>query len=140
MTQYISHQGRVEHINDGHIQVRICQTSACASCVAKNLCNSSESKEKIIDVYVNKTSEYNIGDEVILLGSLSMGFSAVLWAYVVPLFVLVISLLFLVSYTDNEALGAIGALVFLTIYYGILYLKRNALSKKFSFTIKHINK
>ena len=58
MGQYITHQGRVESINEKHIKVRITQTSACASCEAKKLCNSSESKEKLIDIYADKANNY----------------------------------------------------------------------------------
>ena len=49
MSDIIEHQGTVESIVGSHIRVRIVQTSACATCAAHKFCNSSESKEKMID-------------------------------------------------------------------------------------------
>ena len=51
MSDLIKHQGIVEKVDGMHVKVRIVQTSACSSCSAKGLCNASESKEKLIDVY-----------------------------------------------------------------------------------------
>ena len=51
MADIIKHRGIVEKVDGAHITVRIVQTSACAACSAKGLCNASESKEKQIDVY-----------------------------------------------------------------------------------------
>ena len=50
MADTIRHQGIVENINGTHLQVRIVQTSACASCSIKGHCSSADTKEKLIDV------------------------------------------------------------------------------------------
>ena len=140
MGQNISHKGIVETINEKHIQVRICQTSACSSCVAKKLCNSSESKEKLIDIFCHDTSSYTVGEEVMVVGTVSMGLGAVLWAYVIPLIVLIVALVIAIELTGSEPMGAIIAFGTLTVYYLILLCNRNRLNKKFSFNIKHLNK
>ena len=84
MADIIKHRGIVEKVDGMHITVRIVQTSACAACSAKGLCNASESKEKQIDVYEVNPS-YQIGEEVVLCGTTSMGMRAVLLAFGVPL-------------------------------------------------------
>ena len=139
MAQNISHNGIVEKINGKHILVRICQTSACSSCVAKKLCNSSESKEKTIDIYCENPSAYTIGEEVIIVGTIGMGMSAVLWAYVIPLLLLIIALSLSIFFIHSEPLSALIAVIVLFIYYLSLYFNRNRLSKKFSFNIKPLN-
>ena len=91
MADIIKHRGIVEKVDGTHITVRIVQTSACAACSAKGLCNASESKEKQIDVYEVNPS-YQIGEEVVLCGTTSMGMRAVLLAFGVPLLIVMIAL------------------------------------------------
>ena len=61
MADIIKHRGIVEKVEGSHVVVRIVQTSACAACSAKGLCNASESKEKQIDVY-EVNAPYRLGE------------------------------------------------------------------------------
>ncbi len=136
MTDNIEHSGTVEHINGRHIQVRIVQKSACSACAAKSLCHSSESKEKIIDVY-DSDADVRVGDEVTVYGTVSMGLQAVVLAFVVPFVVLIVALF--VAYlatSGNELLSGIVAMLTVIPYYIVLYFMRGKLTRKFSFTIK----
>jgi len=140
MSDIIQHQGTVESIDSSHIRVRIVQTSACASCVAHKYCNSSESKEKMIDVYTKEADRYAVGQSVNVYGTTSMGMRAVLWAFGVPFVVLVAVLYASFMLTGgNEPLSALWALGALVVYYLILYMCRDKMKKKFVFTIKSIN-
>ena len=136
MADKIKHRGIVEKIEGSHVVVRIVQTSACAACNAKGLCNASESKEKQIDVYEVNAS-YQIGEEVILCGSTSMGMRAVVLAFGVPVLILLAALFITMQVTDDDALlSSIIALVAVIPYYLIIYLMRNKLNKTFSFVIE----
>jgi positive regulator of sigma E activity len=55
----IKHDGIVIAVNgDGTVRVRIVQTSACASCKAKAMCASAESKEKeILALFVGEEAK-----------------------------------------------------------------------------------
>ena len=136
MADIIKHRGIVEKIDGSHIVVRIVQTSACSACSAKGLCNASESKEKQIDVYeVNPA--YRIGEEVILCGTTSMGMKAVLLAFGIPVFLLLVTLFVTMRVTDGDALlSAIVALVAVVPYYAVLYLMKDKMNKTFSFVIE----
>lgn len=136
MADLIKHRGIVEKIDGSHIVVRIVQTSACSACSAKGLCNASESKEKQIDVYeVNPA--YRIGEEVILCGTTSMGMKAVLLAFGIPVFLLLVVLFVTMRVTDGDALlSAIVALVAVVPYYAVLYLMKDKMNKTFSFVIE----
>ena len=136
MADIIKHRGIVEKIDGSHIVVRIVQTSACSACSAKGLCNASESKEKQIDVYeVNPA--YRIGEEVILCGTTSMGMKAVLLAFGIPVFLLLVALFVTMRVTDGDALlSAIVALVAVVPYYAVLYLMKDKMNKTFSFVIE----
>ena len=139
MTDIIKHRGIVENIKGSHVQVRITQTSACSACSVKGHCNASESKEKLIDVFDVKASSYRKGEEVMLYGTTSMGMQAVFLAFGIPFLVLLITLFIAMRLTDgNELKSALIALLDLIPYYLIIYVCRNKLSKKFSFTIEPI--
>lgn len=137
MSDIIQHQGTVESIDGSHIRVKIVQTSACATCAAHKFCNSSESKEKIIDVYSKDAACYHTGQPVNVFGTTSMGMRAVLWAFGVPFLVLVGVLYATWMLTGgNEPLSALVAMGALVVYYLILYICRHKFEKKFVFTIK----
>ncbi len=138
MAQMITHRGTVESVNGKHVSVRITQPAACSACSARRLCNSSENKEKRIDVTCADAASFSKGEEVMLTGNLSLGLQAVLLAYVVPLVLLVAVLFVSIDALGSEPGAALAAIATLAIYYGVLYFVRDKLSRKFSFTIKHI--
>ena len=136
MADIIKHRGIVEKVDGSHIVVRIVQTSACSACSAKGLCNASESKEKQIDVYEVNPS-YQIGEEVMVCGTTSMGMRAVLLAFGVPLLILVFALGVSMKLTGEDALLSSGiALVSVVPYYIGIYFCKDRLNRTFSFTIE----
>ena len=136
MADIIKHRGIVEKVDGSHVVVRIVQTSACSACSAKGLCNASESKEKQIDVYEVNAS-YQIGEEVVLCGSTSMGMQAVFLAFGVPVLILLVALFVTMKVTDGDALlSALVALLAVIPYYVVLHFMKDKLNKNFSFTIE----
>lgn len=119
MKDQIEHSGIVESIEGGYIRVRITQSSACAGCTARSLCQSTESKDKIVEVEApsinpghakgrenlsdgssqlaggadarqqKSLQDISVGDSVIVYGSGEMGRTAVVLAFVVPLILMV---------------------------------------------------
>lgn len=136
MADIIKHQGIVESINGSHITVRIVQSSACSTCSAKGHCSSADTKEKLIDIVTGDASSYQPGDRVIVFGELSMGMMAVLWAFVVPFCILIISLFIFMAIWNDELSSALCSLALLIPYYYILWLNKTRMGKKFSFSIK----
>ncbi|KAA6304028.1 hypothetical protein EZS27_044329 [termite gut metagenome] len=138
MVDTIEHQGIVKNIDEAHIQVKIIQISACVSCTAKTFCSAADSKEKIIEID-RSNSDYKVGDKVIVTGKTSIGIMAVFIAFVIPFFILVVSLFVFMFVTHgNELLSASLSFLFLIPYYIILRIKRNYLKQKLLFTIKPI--
>ena len=139
MANTIKHQGIVENINGSHLQVRIIQTSACASCSIKGHCSSTDTKEKLIDVTDDNVSSYQPGDRVWVIGELSMGVMAVLLAFILPFLVLIFSLFIFMAIWNDELGSALCSLALLIPYYYILWLNKSRLGKKFSFSISPMN-
>lgn len=137
MNGQIEHNGIIEHIDGKHIKVRIVQSSACSSCQAKAICSSSESKEKVVDIYVNSSENYAIGEHVNVCASETMGRNAVILAFVIPLIVMIICITLSIRYLMiNELISIAISLMFLALYYWILSISKNRISKKFSFWIE----
>ena len=136
MADIIKHRGIVEKVDGAHVVVRIVQTSACAACSAKGLCNASESKEKQIDVFEAGAS-YRIGEEVVLCGSTSMGMRAVFLAFGIPMLLLLFALFVSMRVTDGDALvSSLVALLAVVPYYLVIYFMKDKLNRTFSFTIE----
>ncbi len=137
MKDIIDHLGIVESIEDRHVRVRIVQSSACSGCHAKSLCASAESKEKIIDIWEADTEGLNVGDEVRVCASLSMGRNAVVLAFIVPLVLMVVWMVVALLVLHLSELAAIGGvLAVLLIYYIGIGAMRNRLKRTFSFWIE----
>ncbi len=133
MKETIRHQGVVEQITSTSCFVRILQQAACSGCSVKHLCNSSESKEKIIEASIGDMP-VQVGQTVVVEGALKQGLRAALMAYAVPLILLVV-VLFVGSHFWNEDVGAVLSLSFVLLYYGILFLFRDRMSKRFRFRV-----
>ena len=119
MANTIKHQGIVENINGSHLQVRIIQTSACASCSVKGHCTSADTKEKLVDVADANAASYQPGDRVWVTGELSMGVMAVLFAFIFPFLILIISLFVFMAIWNDELRSALCSLALLIPYYYI---------------------
>ena len=132
----VSHIGKIIEITPEFTTVEIISSSACASCHAKGLCGVSEEKVKVISLPTDPYASYSTGDEVEVVMKKSMGLKAVWISYVIPLFILMILILSLSSVTVHELYAGLIALGGVALYYLLIYLFRNRLSKDFVFYIK----
>ncbi|MBQ8051230.1 MAG: SoxR reducing system RseC family protein [Bacteroidaceae bacterium] len=132
----IEHRGVVERVMSHGLVVSIMQDVACSACAAAALCHSAEKKQKTMEVLVADSSCYHVGQEVVVVGELGLGLQATLWAYVVPLVLLMVVLLTAARLTGREGLAALLALLSLVPYFVVLYLLRNRLQQSFTFSIK----
>ncbi len=136
MSNKIKHNGVVDGVEEGCVRVRILQSSACSACKVAAHCNASETKEKIIEVQVADTDRYQRGDSVIVVADTAVGFRASLYGYLLPLILMVVSLVAVLKIMQSEGYAAMSALGILIPYYIGLYLLRNKLRNKLSFSIE----
>ena len=138
MKETIAHQGVIESVEGRHVKVNILQVAACGECKARSLCASSESKEKIIDVYEDDAAlKYKIGEQVMVCGALSMGKQAVRLAFGVPVVLIVVWMLVAMVWLKLGELMSVGMLaVLLAAYFYILYLNKDRMAKQFAFWIE----
>ncbi|MEE0422857.1 MAG: SoxR reducing system RseC family protein [Prevotella sp.] len=136
MSNKINHNGIVDGVEEGCVRVRILQSSACSACKVAAHCNASETKEKIIEVQVADAVKYQLGDSVIVVADTVVGFRASLYGYLLPLILMVVSLVAVLKITQSEGYAAMSALGILIPYYIGLYLLRNKLRNKLSFSLE----
>lgn len=136
MSNKIKHAGVVDGVEGECVRVRILQSSACSACKVAAHCNASETKEKIIDVMDADASHYQKGDQVMVVADTAVGFRASLYGYLLPLVLMVVTLVGVLASTHSEGLAAVSALGILIPYYVLLFLMRNKLRNRLSFTLE----
>ena len=86
----ICREGIVRVVNGDEITVEVIVSSACSGCHAKSICIPSDRRQERIVVKNTRNEQYEIGETVELLLETSAGNKAVVLAYVLPLFVLLV--------------------------------------------------
>lgn len=132
----IDHVGTITDLKGEKVTVSILNVSACTGCHAKSACSMSDMKEKEIDI-IDYSGKFKLGEEVKVVYQESLGWLALILAYVLP-FVLVLITLFIASAFTNELTSGLMALGILLPYYSLLYFFKDRLKKTFSFTIHKI--
>lgn len=135
MSKTIEHIGIVKQLREGYADILIIQNSACSGCHAKSACTAADSAEKIIEVPYFQ-NDLKIGQQVTVVGAKSMGWKAVGYAFVLPFILLMAMLIGVGEVTGDELKAGICALSVLLPYYLILYLLRNKMKSKFTFTLR----
>lgn len=138
MKEKFEHEGVVDSVVGEHVVVRIVQQAACSGCKARSMCASSESKEKLIDVYEHDAEKNRrVGDVVTVCGALSMGKQAVTLAFGTPVVIIVVWMCVSIGVMKMGELLCVGCLVvILAAYFYVLYLMRDRMAKKFAFWIE----
>lgn len=135
MENRISHEGIVTKIDNDNVEVKILSKSACASCNIKTACNMSEMQEKIITIPAPKDKKLSIGQDVVISIRLGQANRAVIFAYVIPVIIL-ISMIFILSILKiDEGINALISIGTLVPYYFILYLLKDRIKRKFEYEI-----
>lgn len=130
----IEHDAIVKESGDDLLRVAVRAGSACKGCHAEGYCNPSGQQEKIIDIrgsYLLKA-----GEKVTVLMRLKTGYTAVFLGYILPLIFLIITLVITSLLLLPEPLIALSSILVLALYYLVLYLLRERISRKFTFSIK----
>lgn len=135
-TKTIQHKGFIDSISEKGILVRFISQSACADCHAKGVCSAADMKDKELWVQNEPATQYRIGEAVNIIMTPEQGSKAVLIGYVYPFLLFLFSLLILSSTSIGELKAGLISLSVLIPYYIFIYIFREKINKKFSFTIR----
>ncbi|MFV0591952.1 MAG: SoxR reducing system RseC family protein [Draconibacterium sp.] len=134
-TTDIRHKGFVKAVNNNSLIVTIVNQSACSSCHAKGACTVADYQDKEIEVTDYK-GDYKPGQEVTILFKESKGFAALLWGYVIPFVLVLLTLIVTQTVLNNELQSGLISLAILIPYYITLYFFRHLLKKIFKFELE----
>lgn len=139
-TNYISHEGTIISIEKENLRVRIIQNSACASCKIAGHCQTSESKEKIIEVTTPDYADFSVGDKVNVTESVGVGAKAVVFGFILPLALMMATIISAITAFDtSEGVAALAGIASLLPYYLVLYFLRGYMKNIMGFGIDKIN-
>lgn len=139
-TNDISHEGTIISIEKENLRVRIIQNSACASCKIAGHCQTSESKEKIIEVTTPDYADFSVGDKVNVTESVGVGAKAVVFGFILPLALMMAAIISAITVFDaSEGVAALAGIASLIPYYLVLYFLRGYMKNIMGFGIDKIN-
>ena len=136
MNEQIEHEGIVKEISGQSIKVGFVAQPSCAGCHAKGICSMEEKEGESIEIFNFGNDNYAIGEKVKIIINESMGLKAVLIAYILPFFLVLISLFVLNNILEKETLAGIISLLLLVPYYLLIYFYRSKIKKEINFTIE----
>lgn len=131
----IAKNGTVLAVKDGCVKVKVLSCSACNGCQARGLCGMSESSDKIITVPLTDGRTFEIGEEVSLTINAYQGLKAVVFCYVLPLFLLLAAVITVSLSGYNDFYSGICGIFILIPYYLGVFLLKNKIDRKFQFAI-----
>ncbi len=132
------HKGNIIKISGNTVTVKVLQLSACANCVGKKFCTLAESKEKEIKITDENANQYTIGEEVQIIVQKKQLFTAVFWAYILPLLFIFAGVGIGTILNFSEANSALLSLLAVAVYYVFLYAINKILSKSLEFKISKL--
>jgi sigma-E factor negative regulatory protein RseC len=135
MNEKIEYRGVVTEVRPGILQVEILDETVCAACAAQKSCCMSGRREKRIDVPFT-SGDYHPGDRVTVTGKTSMSLKAILFAFILPMILILITLLVASSMKIDERQAALISLLVMTIYFTGIYFFKNKFKKIFTFALK----
>ena len=140
MEERIEHQGVVESVDVDCVKVRIVQVAACAECKAKSLCSSAESKEKVIEVKGRGVGKnVSVGEQVVVYGSMQMGWAALRIAFIYPMVLLLVAGAVCRAVMNvTEGMTLLLMFLALLLYGTVVYAMKNRIERRFSFGIEKI--
>ena len=129
-------QGIVSKITDTEITVSVKCSSACHECSHRDGCCLSEIVAKQITVPINDSKTYQLGQLVELeISNKSMCYS-IIYAYVLPLILVITTLVVLSNLGYSETTSALWGLIVLIPYYILLSKINSWLKNKIHIKIK----
>lgn len=119
--------------DDGTIDAVMSTREACGSCAAKKVCGSEQQKSFTL---VNDDNQRQVGDSVTLVITRSMGFLAILLAYLLPVAIIIASLLIFQALQTDEIVAGSITLGVVVVYFIILRLLKKQIENQITITIE----
>lgn len=122
MSCKLEHTGTVVELTTDGVKVRVEQRAACAGCASQASCTlSTEKKDEIITVTCSSPTLFQVGETVKLVSTQKKLYTALFWAYILPLVGLLASVVVCMELYNDELIAAVSGLAFCALYVLGLY-------------------
>jgi sigma-E factor negative regulatory protein RseC len=122
---YLEQAGLVTDSINGRIKISL-TGSGCSAC-HNSLCMLGDSKAKEVEISATKENWLFAGDEVIVKINPASGYKAVALLYILPFFLMILSLVIVSQSGYSEGIAGLTSLLILAPYFGFLFVLRNKL-------------
>lgn len=130
------HKALITRISPSHLHLRITDGAGCEACRLAGCCGGSYgSPAATITVSCRDTAAYRVGQSVTVETSPRMIEKAMVWAFIIPLVILV-GCIFLFNNTSDPTLGAAIGLVAVAAYFLLMRVVRRKLAKHLRWRLK----
>lgn len=136
--EQIEHIGTVISVEAEAVRVAIEVNEACGGCSARKTCAMGQTAKREIEIRTDNASDYAVNELVKVGAKQSLGAMAVVLCYVVPLIVLVAALVVAVAIGVSDGVSALMSLSVTALYYALLALLKDKISRKITFTINKL--
>ena len=130
----IVHEGVIQAIKDGVAFIGFQPVAGCSGCGMKSACGLADSNLKQVEVPVGSEKVF-VGQHVRVYMSTSTGYRAVLYSYMIPFVLILVSLLWSTHTGISEPVAGILSLSILVPYYLLLKIWSRYFSRNISFEI-----
>ena len=134
----IKREGVVIDMNERFISVEILCRSACGSCRAKSFCSPGDEELRVVEVENRGFTTYDIGEKVNLKMNSTLGAKAVWISYVMPAIILILTIFASNFLGASEPVSGLASVVAVAIYYFVIWLIKDKISKEFVFEIEKL--
>jgi len=129
------HFGKVRSINDMTLEVEVKAPIACSSCEVSSSCGISSDDLKILTIH-DEQREYNVGEHVKVVYEEELSSKALALVYIVPLVLLIIVMIIVQLFTDNEIVIGLSMIFSLLPYFLLFKVFNGSITKVFAFSIQ----
>lgn len=135
----LQHTGTIVELLPDGVKVRVEQRAACAGCASHASCTlSTEKKDEIITIACSNPTLYKAGETVKLVSTQKKLYTALFWAYLLPLVGLMASVVVVMQLYNNELIAAVSGLVFCALYVLVLYCLPKRITRPLQIEIEKI--
>lgn len=139
MPQELSHLGTIVGLLPGAVKVHVGDGGdKCGGCSVKFMCKPNGDSGSIIEIPVKNSTEYTEGQHVRITLSDNKQYSATLIAMVLPCIALCLGVAIAYFAGLDEGLCALSGLFSTGLYFGILYLLRKSVNRRFLWNIEKL--
>lgn len=134
----IEHKAVVVAVEGNIVEVEMTVNEACSECRAKEVCGAGTGQKRVVAVHDMFAKSYSPGEEVMVSLDEIMGVRAVVYAYIVPFFIMIAVLFGTKAFDASDWISGGGALGAAALYYVGLWLMRDKLDKEIVFKINKL--